>query len=197
MIEFSDALYSDPSLAPFLPERKKDEVNNDEKKERKGKNTLPIGSSFPKSSAEKYLDIWNKMLEYAVTYSEDANDVGRDAKQLYAMIRRLYKMFNHKPITATGGIGNESAVICQLALITLKDSSFNTVLLGGNINEYAYYSAARNNVGTIFTGNQSVQYKGGENGRRKDIGEMYRVLIDKVYQFTNKYLTDFTQGGNS
>lgn len=192
MITFDKLLYSDPSLAPFLPPIEKEEKVED-KKEKVGKNTLPIGTTFPKESPEYYLELWDKMKSYV---SDDENAV-KDAKQLDAMIGRLYKMFNHLPITATGRVGNSSAVICQLALLTLTNANFNAVLLGGNINEYAYYSKGRNSINTLFTNTQSVHYKGGENGRRKDIGQMYRVLVDKVYQFTNTYLTDFKEGGTN
>lgn len=185
----NDEIFNDPALSPFLGKNKNSDGTDRSQKSDKSKssNTLPKDVRFPEKQESYYINTYEDVA------SELLNDSNykEDFDKLLGMQGRIYKLDNHNPSNKMGYKTSRKLVIVNLLLLYLGDDTFNSVILGSNINEYVYFQYTNNRIGVLFTRQQKVNYPDGEDGRRATLGKDYRILVDEVYKFAKKYLAPY------
>ena len=176
---------NDPALAPFLFSIESDKQDLEDSS--KSSNKLPVGARFPEKPESYYINTFDDVTS---DISND-KDFKSDFERLLGIQGRIYKLDNHNPSNKEGYKTSRKLVIVCLLLLYLGDSTFNSVILGSNVNEYVYFMYPDNRIGVLFTRQQHVNFKGGEDGRRETLGKDYRIFVDEVYKFAKKYLAQY------
>ncbi len=180
-----DALKNDPALKPFLEFTALDDDDNSSNS--KSSNTISPSSKFPPKGPEYYQNNFEELIAPV----KDSESFKKGWDHIQAVQGRLYKAVNNKAvINSKNTVVDKDLILILMIFLFLGDSTYNSVVMGGNVNEFTYYNNTNRNIRTIFTHIQKVDYPEGEDGRRERLGKNYRVLVEEVQKFVNEELRD-------
>lgn len=182
MIE--DSLKDDPALAPFLTDDYVSKDADDDFSNRDGYNEVEKGSTFPIQDESFYDKLFEKTFP---NFSEE--EFKSEIDRLLGILGRIYNKDNHSAnIKEVQDEYSKEVILKQLLCVLAGEKSYNSVILGGNINEYVYYSAPNSKLFTIFSRIQYVDWgEGGEKERKKRLGIHYSILVKDCKKFVKQF----------